>query len=483
MATTLMTTRPRTKIVCTLGPATDSKEQIRALIESGMSVARLNLSHGTQEYHGQLVQTIRETSEELGIPVGVMVDVPGAKYRTGATESEELQIHKGDTLTFTSREITDFTDSVIQIAPSGIHREVSIGAEILVDDGKMRFQVKSIDDQDIVCTATVPGLLTKGRGVTVPGARVSRPLVGPIASAALKFAAQHKADFVALSMVTQAEDVIWARSVLAGEGWEGWIISKIEKPRAIGNFDSILDASDGIMVARGDLGVQVRLARVPMIQKDLIQRCNRAGKPVITATQMLESMLHSPSPTRAEVTDVANAVFDGSDAIMLSGETSVGTFPIEAVRMMAEVALDAEKSLPYASILEEKHTYSENQTDDAISYSACSTAAQLKASTVVAFTESGGTALRISKYRPQAPILALTRNADVQKRMALCWGLLPVIVPETHNVDEFFELSEKYAIEVLGLKNDQLIVLVAGLPIGVKGGTNLLRVLRIRNAN
>lgn len=475
---TLMTTRPKTKIVCTLGPATDTKEKLHALVASGMSVARLNLSHGSHEYHARLIEMVREVAEELSLPVGILVDVPGAKYRTGKTEPSEFMIERGSMLTLTSRDIEGDT-SIVQVSPGGLHREVDPEAEILVDDGKMKLQVKKIDDQDVHCEVLVGGKLKQGRGVTAPGAHRSRPLVGPIASEALRFAAAQKADFVALSMVTQAEDVIWARSVLEGEGWDGWIISKIERPRALGNFAQILEASDGIMVARGDLGVQVRIARVPVIQKDLIRQCNQAGKPVITATQMLESMLSAPVPTRAEVTDVANAVFDGSDAIMLSGETSVGKYPIEAVQVMAEVACDAEKALSYADILASKRRDLEMLTDDAISYSACRTAQQLDAAAIIAFTESGGTAVRVSKYRPKAPILAMTKNERVQRMLTLCSGLIPIIVPEIKTVDDFFTLGEQHAIKVAGLKPKDLTVLVAGLPIGVPGGTNLLRVLCI----
>jgi pyruvate kinase len=475
---TIMTARPKTKIVCTLGPATDSEERIRTLIESGMSIARLNLSHGAPDYHAGIIDTISKVSKALDVPVSIMVDVPGAKYRTGATEPPEITLEEGDELTLTTDEV-EGNQSIVQVSPSGLHREVRAGAEILVDDGKLKLQVKRVQDHNVECTVLVGGQLTKGRGVTVPETISARPLVGPIASKALKFAAEHHVDLVALSMVTQPEDVIWARSVLMGEGWEGVIISKIEKPKALDNFDKILEASDGIMVARGDLGVQVRLARVPVIQKDLIKRCNIAGKPVITATQMLESMLHAPVPTRAEVTDVANAVFDGSDAIMLSGETSIGSHPIEAVKVMAEVAIDAEKALDHTAILGEKRLELQHLTDDAISYSAVRIAQQLDASAIVAFTESGSTAGRVSKYRPNVPVLAMTKHPEIQRMLCLRWGLLPLVVPDPEDVEQFFTLGASYAKRVLDLQPGDLVVLVAGLPIGIKGGTNLLRVLTI----
>tara|TARA_B100001245_G_C22812435_1_gene391218 strand:- start:81 stop:980 length:900 start_codon:yes stop_codon:yes gene_type:complete len=298
--------------------------------------------------------------------------------------------------------------------------------------------------------------------------------------AALEFAAGQRADLVALSMVYLREHVVTARRILKEHGHVPFLISKIELEQAISNFDEILDASDGIMVARGDMGVEVELARVPIIQKNLISSCNKTGKPVITATQMLESMIHLRTPTRAEVTDVANAIYDGSDAIMLSGETATGDYPIDAVKVMAEVALEAEAALPYANLIEERGHYRETNISDAISYGACQTASQLNLELIVAFTESGSTAGRVSRYRPNAPVLALTPSEEVQRRLLIWWAVTPVVVEKIETVEKFFDLAEKAAKDFAGVQPGRDIVLVAGLPIGVPGGTNLLRVLTVR---
>ena len=474
----MLTTRPKTKIVCTLGPATSTQEMVQALVESGMSVARLNLSHGKLEEHAIAVELVRRVSRRLGIPVGVMVDVPGAKYRIGRLESGPLDLERGDNLTLTSRDIAE-TQQLVGVSPGGIHRDASVGRPVLLDDGLIELRVTQVRGQDVLCEVVRGGRLTEGRAVVTPGKAPSQPFPDKKGKRALEFAVEQKADFVALSTVRREEDVRVARGILEQHGLDACLISKIERVEALEHFEGILAASDGIMVARGDMGVEVRLAKVPIIQKRLISQCNVSGKPVITATQMLESMIKSSMPTRAEVTDVANAIYDGTDAVMLSGETSVGQFPVEAVQVMAEVAMEAEAALPYESMIVEKRRYLESQTDDAISYDACRSAQQLNASLIVAFTASGSTAVRVSKYRPKPPILALTPDQRVQHRLTLCWGVTPMTVEGVHSVDEFFALGEEKAMTVAGVRPGSLVVLVAGLPIGVRGGTNLLRVLTI----
>ena len=470
--------RPKTKIICTIGPASWSEEDLQALMESGMSVARLNMSHGSLEEHATAADRVRQVSKRLGLPVGLMVDVPGAKYRTGPLGTGVLDLNVGDKLTLTSRDVVG-TQEVVSVSPPGIHRDVVPGDSVPLDDGRLGLRVLKVRRQDVVCEVVRGGRLTERRAVATPGRIPSQPYPDETAIKALEFAAERQADFVALSMVTSEADVHRARELLKQSGLDAFIISKIERSEAIDQFDKILAASDSIMVARGDMGVEVRLAQVPMIQKDLISRCNMSGKPVITATQMLESMVMSPIPTRAEVTDVANAIYDGTDAIMLSGETSVGKYPVEAVEVMAEVAIEAEAALPYERMIVEKRLQLEQKTDDAISYDACQTAQQLNASLIVAFTESGSTAGRVSKYRPITPILALSPSEVVQRRLTLRWGVTPVTVPRIRNVDDFFALGEESAKKVAGVEPGSLVVLVAGLPIGVQGGTNLLRVLSI----
>ncbi|MBM3948523.1 MAG: pyruvate kinase [SAR202 cluster bacterium] len=471
--------RPKTKIVCTLGPATASPEMVRTLIEAGMSVARLNMSHGTLEQHRSAALMVREASKAMGSPVGLMVDVPGPKYRTGPVSTGFIEVRPGDRLTLTSRAISG-TPQAVGVTPPGIHRDAAVGGRVLLDDGRIELKVLHVEGDDVQCEAVTGGRLTEGRGVATPGKAPSQPVPDDKAIRAIEFAAKEQADFVALSTVTSASDVYMARQLLKDRGLVNpFIISKIERAEAIGKFQEILAASDAIMVARGDMGVEVRLAEVPVIQKRLITQSNIAGKPVITATQMLESMVLSPVPTRAEVTDVANAVFDGSDAIMLSGETSIGRHPIEAVKVMTEVALEAEAALPYDIILVEKRRQLEQQTDDAIAYDACQTAHQLRASLIIAFTESGSTAGRVSKYRPQSPVLALTPSALTQRRLSLRWGVTPVVIKEPNSVDDVFTMGEESALRMPGVVHGNLVVLVAGLPIGVPGGTNLLRVLTV----
>ena len=469
--------RPKTKIVCTMGPATSAQETVEALTEAGMSVARLNLSHGSLGEHARMVQSIRHASEHLRIPVGIMVDIPGAKYRTGPLGTGVLDLRPGDTLILTSRDVVG-TSETVAVVPRGIHRDAAVGGKVLLDDGLIELQVKDIKDLDVVCEVVRGGRLTERRGVATPGKSPSQPFPAEDSVEALQFAAEHNADFVALSTVTTDTEIRTARDLLKERGSDAQVIAKVERAEALENFDSILAASDAIMVARGDMGVEVRLAQVPMIQKDLIARCNAQGKPVITATQMLESMVRSSVPTRAEVTDVANAIYDGTDAIMLSGETSVGQYPVEAAKVMAEVAIEAEAALPYESILVDKRRQLEPQTDDALSYDACRTAQQLNASVIVAFTESGSTAGRVSKYRPMPPILALTPSEKVQRLLTLRWGVTAVTASHVRSVDDFFALGEEAAIG-FGAGPGSLVVLVAGLPIGVPGSTNLLRVMTI----
>jgi len=469
----------KTKIVCTLGPAVESVETIQALVEAGMTVARLNFSHGTLEEHTKAVASVRAIARAQDKAVGILVDVPGSKYRTGPIEEGLIDFEAGDRVLLSSRQTLEPGEKTIPVLPPGIHRDAVPRNRILLADGIVALRVISVDGEEVVCEALTPGRITKGRGVSTPGVLPSQPFPDEKAQRALNFAADHQADFVALSTVTSTRQIAVAREILVKRNYQGAIFSKIERAEAIADQESILAASDGIMIARGDLGTEVPLARVPILQKDLIRACNHLGKPVITATQMLESMMAHPSPTRAEVADVANAVFDGTDALMLSGETSIGKYPVEAVKVMAEIAVEAEAALPYDSILVDKREYLERQTDDAIAYDACQTAHQLKAALIVAFTESGSTAHRVSKYRPRTPILALTPNRQTQQSLTLSWGVQPVITGAIKQVDDFFDRAQQAASIFPGVSRGDCLVLVAGLPIGVSGGTNLLRVLTI----
>ncbi len=475
-----MPQRPKTKIVCTLGPATKSYEMIRELIVAGMTVARLNLSHGTAAEHQVLFRTVRKASDDLGIPVGIMVDIPGPKYRTGPQSPGDFDLRSGDMVTLTSRDVTG-NPQMLGVYPSGIHNDAEVGGAVLVDDGAITLGVVSISGQDVECEVLDGGRVTENRGVTTPGRAPTLPLLDYRAMHGLGFAAGAGADFVALSNITKSEDVYTARQLLHMRGSVPLLISKIETAESIKAFDSILDASDGIMVARGDMGVEIQMESVPAEQKRIISKCNIAGKPVITATQMLESMVESSRPTRAEVTDVANAVYDGTDAIMLSGETSIGKFPDKAVDVMRRVALETERRLDYDRILVEKGRTSKQQTDDAISYAAASIANQMNAGVIVAFTESGSTARRVSRYRPRPPILALTPHESVQRELTLSWGVNPVIGPTLTNLENLFDKAEESAILSGGLSDDDKLVLTAGTPLGVPGSTNFLYVMDVSN--
>ncbi len=473
-----MPQRPKTKIVCTLGPATKSYEMICDLIRAGMTVARLNLSHGTSAEHQELFRTVRKASADLGIPVGIMVDIPGPKYRTGPQSPGDIYLKSGDSVTLTSRNITG-NPQMLGVYPSGIHNDAEIGGNVLVDDGAITLQVVSVAGQEVECEVLDGGRITENRGVITPGRAPTLPLLDYRAMHGLSFAASAGADFVALSNITKSEDVYTARQLLYMKGSTPFMISKIETAEAINAFDSILEASDGIMVARGDMGVEIQMESVPAVQKRLIAKCNILGKPVITATQMLESMVESSRPTRAEVTDVANAVYDGTDAIMLSGETSIGQYPDRAVDVMRKVSLETEADLDYERILVEKGRSSEQQTDDAISYAAASIANQMNAGVIVAFTESGSTARRVSRYRPRPPILALTPHESVQRELTLSWGVNPIIGSTLTNLESLFDAAEERAVSDGSLSNGDKLVLTAGTPLGVPGSTNFLYVMNV----
>jgi pyruvate kinase len=469
----------KTKIICTIGPASGSEEMIGRLIDAGMNVARLNFSYGTHRTHARYIRTIRNITRERELPIAILQDLPGPKLRAGIRQSREVKLKQGENIVLTTRD-TPGDEHQLSISLPSLPRDVRLGDDILLDDGAIKLKVEATTDTDIDCRVVIDGVLKPGKGVIFPGA----PLPGPFLSQRdlehLSFGTEHGVDFVALSFVDKADDVAEVREILNQRGVEIPLIAKIERSEAITNFDEILAAADGIMIARGDLGVEVALERIPLIQKEIIRKCNYAGKPVITATQMLESMVHSFSPTRAEVTDVANAIFDGSDAIMLSAETSIGKYPLQATAMMSHVAKEAEQALVYNHMLTERRAALESQVDDAISYDACHTAHQLGAVAIVAFTKSGSTARRVSKYRPKVPILAITPSEVVRQRLALVWGIYPFAVTEPSSVDELFAQGTNLAKETGIAKEGDLVVITAGIPIGVPGTTNLLKVDKIR---
>ncbi len=468
----------RTKIVCTIGPASRSAALIERLIKAGMDVARMNLSHGTYDERAQQVQTVRKIAQRLGASVATLVDLPGPKYRTGRLKGGTALLRKGAQVTLATG-LVEGDENRVPVNFPTLPQDVRIGDTMLLDDGAMQLKVVGKSETEVICRVVVGGLLTPSRGLVVPGMRTSGPFVTEELRKHVAFAVEQQPDYIALSFVRNPEDIEQTRDILQQMKSDIPIVAKIERGQAVANFDRILSVSDAIMVARGDLGVDIPLERVPLVQKEIISKCNRAGKPVITATQMLESMVNSVRPTRAEVTDVANAIFDGTDAIMLSAETSVGRYPVRAVRMMARIAREAERQLPYEHLLMERGAWLEPQTDELISYNACHTAHRLGAVAIVASTQSGSTARRVSKYRPRMPILAITSSGSVSRRLLLCWGIKVCQEEEQSSVDELFATGARLCKDLGIAKPGDLIVITGGIPVGIKGTTNLLKVEKI----
>jgi len=468
----------KTKIICTLGPASESAQMIEKLAVAGMNIARLNFSHGTRNQHAATIEAIRRVSSQLDLPLAILQDLPGPKLRTGRLKEGKVWLKEGDDFTLTSNNVIGDKHAV-SVNLLSLPRDVKTGTTIFLDDGAIELEVISTSDSDVRCKVIVGGVLTKQRGINIPGVRLSIPPITKKDLSHLAFGLKHGVDFVALSFVRESSDVLQARHFLQAKGANIPLIAKIEKHAAVDNIDEIIAGADGIMVARGDLGVEMPLKRVPLVQKEIISKCNRIGKPVIVATQMLESMVHSPYPTRAEVSDVANAIFDGADAIMLSEETAVGEYPAEAALTMAQIADETEAALPYHLILSQKLGTVIPQTDDAISYAACSIAEQLGAAAILAYTTSGSTAQRVAKYRPKSPILAITPKDRVRRKLALYWGIHAYKVTEYTSIEKAFERGARLAVKLGLAKSGDLIVVTAGVPLRVPGSTNMLKVQKI----
>lgn len=465
----------KTKIVCTIGPATESEEMIEQLILAGMNVARLNFSHGSHEEHKRRIDLIKKARERLKKPVAIMLDTKGPEVRLGYFKDGKAEIRKGQRFVLTIRDIQG-DNSRCSISYKELPEEVSTGTRILIADGIIELKVVEKDKTDVVCEVVNGGTLGDRKNVNIPGATSKLPAITEKDISDLVFGIENEVDFVAASFIRKATDVLEIRKILEENGGRFMqIISKIENQEGVDNCDEILKVSDGLMVARGDLGVETPPEEMPLLQKLLIKKANDAGKPVITATQMLDSMIRNPRPTRAEVTDVANSIIDGTDAIMLSGETAAGKYPIEAVRTMAAIAERAESALDYGKGL---HSFSDSKITvaNAISHASCTTAFELKAAAIVTPTHSGSTARMISKFRPKAPILAATPDEKIMRRMCLIFGVYPVKVPPSENTDEIIELSVNSAVAAEFVKSGDLVVITAGIPAGVAGTTNLIKV-------
>ncbi len=468
----------KTKIVCTIGPASSPSWVIEKMIQAGMNVARLNFSHGTREEHAEVIRTIREFSAALDIPVSILIDLPGPKPRTGRLKEKPVYIKEGDNFSLTSESFPG-DEQRISVDFPAFFNDIKAGDSIFLNDGAIQLKVISTTNIEVNCNVVVGGLLSDHKGINVPGVRLN---VSSITSEDLKhlaFAVEQGVDFVAISFVHSVADVLEIKKILQKKRAHIPIIAKIEKREGVDDIDRIIAEVDGIMIARGDLGIEIPLKRVPIVQKEIIRKCNQAGKPVIVATQMLESMVGATRPTRAEVSDVANAIFDRTDAVMLSGETAVGKYPVRAVKTMASIITETEKVLPYERILREKSEQVTAQTDDAISYAACHMSQQLGAACIVAYTSSGSTALRVSKYRPEVPILAITPNASIVRRLALSWGIEPHLATEPSTVDSMFQKAAQLALQNGIAKRGELVIITAGIPMGTPGSTNVVKVHRV----
>jgi len=463
----------RTKIVCTIGPASRSPETLEQLIRAGMDVARLNFSHGTQTEHLEVITTVRRIAERLGKSIAILQDLAGLKIRIGEIASGAVMLEAGAPFTLTTRQVLGSRQEVFVDYPH-LTEDVQRGDRLLLSDGDLELEVIGTTGEDVHCRVITGGTLASRKGINLPARSITTPTVTDKDRDDLAFGLRHGVDYVAQSFVRTAADVLEVRGMIQDHGSTVPLIAKIETQDALTSIDEIIDSVDGVMVARGDLGVAVPLATVPRLHKMLIGKANRAGKPVITATQMLRSMQDSPRPTRAEVTDVANAVLDGTDAIMLSEETAIGRFPLEAVRMMAAIAADAESVFPFEAWIHRFETG--GPLPDAVARAACSMAADIDAAAIVTCTQSGGTARRVARYRPRAPILAPTPHAETYRRLALVWGITPLLNQSQPTTDELIAGAVGAALAAARVQRGDTVVITAGVPVGRAGMTNLIKV-------
>lgn len=466
----------KTKIVCTIGPASESLETLKELMLLGMNVCRLNFSHGNHEEHLQRIKNIKQAREELNLPVAIMLDTKGPEIRLGDFSVEQIQLSIGDKFTLTTKEVLG-DQSQVSVSYKDLPKDVHIGGHILIDDGLVDLKIVDITDTDIVTEVLNYGILKSRKGVNVPGAKINLPSITEKDYGDLVFGIENGIDFVAASFIRKADDVINIRKILEENGGSDvQIISKIESQEGVDNLIEIINASDGIMVARGDLGVETRTEVMPLVQKEIIRKANITGKPVITATQMLDSMIRNPRPTRAEVTDVANAIIDGSDAIMLSGETAAGSYPVEAVKVMSEIAISTENSKDFKDSTKVRTTWVDGYTTSSISHATKDLSEQLGASAILTATTTGSTSRAVSRLRPNMQIIAATYDESVMRKLALSWGVYPVISEMCDSTDEVIDKSIKAALEKNLVKEGDLIVITAGVPAGIGGTTNLIKV-------
>ncbi|MDD3221171.1 MAG: pyruvate kinase [Clostridia bacterium] len=466
----------KTKIICTLGPASENEDVLRKLMLEGMDVARFNFSHGTHEEQLEKLHRVEHIREELGLPVAALLDTKGPEIRLKQFEKGKVELKKGSKFTLTTRDIMGNQD-IVAITYKDLPKDVKAGNRILLDDGLIELRVNSVEDTDIHCTVENAGMISNQKGVNVPDANLSMPFISQKDYEDICFAIEHGFDFIAASFTRSAEDIMEIRKILSEKNCNSInIIAKIENMQGVQNINEIIRVSDGIMVARGDMGVEIPMEEVPVLQKKIIRKVYQAGKQVITATQMLDSMMKNPRPTRAEATDVANAIYDGTSAIMLSGETAAGSYPVEALQTMVKIAERTEMDINYRRRFSELSTGSITDVTNAISHATCTTGMDLNAAAIITVSKSGRTARMISKFRPTCPIIACTMSQQVFRQLNLSWGVMPIIIQEKGTTDDLFETAVEAAQEAGFVKQGDVTVITAGVPLGVSGTTNMIKV-------
>ena len=467
----------KTKIICTLGPSTDKGDVLRDLIANGMNVARFNFSHGSYEEHGGRLAKLKALREELGKPVAALLDTKGPEIRLKDFKNGTEMLEAGQTFTLTTREV-EGTKEICSVTYKDLPQDVQPGGTIMLDDGLIMLHIEQVTDTDIICTVLNSGKIKTKKGVNVPGVHLSMPYLSQKDREDIIFGVQNGFDFIAASFVRTAQDVYDIRNLLNEYDSNIRIIAKIENREGVNNIDSILSAADAVMVARGDLGVEIDFTELPGIQKNIIERSFSFGKPIVTATQMLDSMMVNPRPTRAEISDVANAIYDGTSAIMLSGETAAGDYPVEALKTMSAIAERTENEEHYRA---QRHAEIQISVSDATAHAACLTAKDVNAAAIVTVSESGNTARLLSKYRPKQPIIACVMDEQVQRQLSLSWGITSLLMGPAHSTDELIEMSTALAEKNGYLHNGELAVVTAGVPVGVSGTTNMIKIHMVGN--
>ena len=470
----------KTKIICTLGPSTDKGDVLRDLIANGMNVARFNFSHGSYEEHGGRLAKLKALREELGKPVAALLDTKGPEIRLKEFKNGVEMLEAGQTFTLTTREV-EGTKEICSVTYKDLPQDVQPGGTIMLDDGLIMLHIEQVTDTDIICTVLNSGKIKTKKGVNVPGVHLSMPYLSQKDREDIIFGVQNGFDFIAASFVRTAQDVYDIRNLLNEYDSNIRIIAKIENREGVNNIDSILSAADAVMVARGDLGVEIDFTELPGIQKSVIDRSFSFGKPIVTATQMLDSMMVNPRPTRAEISDVANAIYDGTSAIMLSGETAAGAYPVEALKTMSAIAERTEQEGFHLRGRTMDSNPGKISVSDATAHAACLTARDVNAAAIVTVSESGTTARLLSKYRPQQPIIACVMREQVQRQLSLSWGITPLMMSLAHSTDELIEMSTALAKENGYLHNGELAVVTAGVPVGVSGTTNMIKIHMVGN--